>query len=57
LSWIFVSFIYRYLFVLQLKDDIRTGKLDCPSGPDVELAALTMQGKINDFIGNERFIH
>ncbi|CAF3953192.1 unnamed protein product, partial [Rotaria magnacalcarata] len=33
----------RYLFVLQLKDDIRTGKLDCPSGPDVELAALTMQ--------------
>ncbi|CAF1650762.1 unnamed protein product [Adineta ricciae] len=37
----------RYLFVLQLKDDIRTGKLDCPSGPDVELAALSMQGNIN----------
>lgn len=42
--------IFRYLFVLQLKDDIRTGKLDCPSGPDVELAALTMQGKQNEFI-------
>lgn len=35
----------RYLFVLQLKDDIRTGKLDCPSGSDIELAALSMQGK------------
>jgi hypothetical protein len=29
-----------------LKDDIRTGKLDCPSGSDVELAALTMQGNV-----------
>jgi len=38
-------FVCRYLFVLQLKDDIRTGKLDCPSGADVELAALSMQGK------------
>ncbi len=42
----------RYLFVLQLKDDIRTGKLDCPSGSDIELAALSVQGKIN-----ERIIH
>ena len=33
------------MFVLQLKDDIRTGKLDCPSGSDVELSALSMQGK------------
>lgn len=28
-----------------MKDDIRTGKLDCPSGTDVELAALALQGK------------
>lgn len=43
------SFVYlltkRYLFVLQLKDDIRTGRLECPPVTDVELAALTMQGK------------
>lgn len=41
----FLLYIFRYLFVLQLKEDIRTGKLDCPSGSDVELAALSMQGK------------
>ena len=36
---------HRYLFVLQLKDDIRTGKLECPSGTDLELGALSMQGR------------
>jgi hypothetical protein len=40
-----IYLIFRYLFVLQLKDDIRTGKLDCPSGSDIELSALSMQGK------------
>ena len=45
-SWKFDAFLSdRYLFVLQLKDDIRTGKLECPSGTDVELGALSMQGK------------
>jgi len=42
----FSFFSVRYLFVLQLKGDIRTGKLDCPFDTDVELAALTMQGKL-----------
>jgi hypothetical protein len=38
---------FRYLFVLQLKEDIRTGKLECPSDSAIELAALTMQGKLS----------
>ncbi|CAF3865995.1 unnamed protein product [Rotaria magnacalcarata] len=46
----------RYLFVLQLKDDIRTGKLDCPSGPDVELAALTMQAELGDHSSTEHSV-
>ncbi|CAF3776005.1 unnamed protein product [Rotaria magnacalcarata] len=43
----------RYLFVLQLKDDIRTGKLDCPSGSDVELTALSMQAELGDYTSDE----
>ncbi|UJR20736.1 hypothetical protein I4U23_023855 [Adineta vaga] len=43
----------RYLFVLQLKDDIRTGRLECPSGTDVELAALTIQAELGDYNNNE----
>ncbi|CAF0749906.1 unnamed protein product [Adineta steineri] len=46
----------RYLFVLQLKDDIRTGKLDCPSGPDVELAALSMQAELGDYTSDEHTV-
>ncbi|CAF3493186.1 unnamed protein product [Rotaria sordida] len=46
----------RYLFVLQLKDDIRTGKLDCPSGPDVELAALSMQAELGDYTSDEHSV-
>ncbi|CAF3151614.1 unnamed protein product [Rotaria socialis] len=46
----------RYLFVLQLKDDIRTGKLDCPSGSDVELAALTMQAELGDHSSTEHSV-
>lgn len=46
----------RYLFVLQLKDDIRTGKLDCPSGADVELAALSMQAEVGDCVNGEHTI-
>ncbi|CAF3504036.1 unnamed protein product [Rotaria sp. Silwood1] len=46
----------RYLFVLQLKDDIRTGKLDCPSGPDIELAALSMQAELGDYTSDEHSV-
>ncbi|CAF0878138.1 unnamed protein product [Rotaria sp. Silwood1] len=46
----------RYLFVLQLKDDIHTGKLDCPSGTDVELAALSMQAELGDYTSDEHSI-
>lgn len=46
----------RYLFVLQLKDDIRTGKLDCPSGADVELAALSMQAELGDCVIGEHIV-
>ncbi|CAF0793229.1 unnamed protein product [Adineta ricciae] len=46
----------RYLFVLQLKDDIRTGRLECPLGTDVELAALTMQAELGDYITAEHSI-
>jgi hypothetical protein len=46
----FEIFSFRYLFVLQLKEDIRTGKLDCPADSDVELAALTMQGQSSLYI-------
>ncbi|KFV63437.1 Band 4.1-like 5, partial [Dryobates pubescens] len=34
----------RYLFVLQLKLDILTGKLECPFDTAVQLAAYNMQG-------------
>ncbi|CAF4038256.1 unnamed protein product [Rotaria sp. Silwood2] len=46
----------RYLFVLQLKDDIHTGKLDCPSGTDIELAALSMQAELGDYTSDEHSI-
>ncbi|MEQ2243888.1 hypothetical protein ILYODFUR_011417 [Ilyodon furcidens] len=34
----------RYLFVLQLKQDILSGKLECPFDTAVELAAFSLQG-------------
>ena len=43
-----VIFSFRYLFVLQLKEDIRTGKLDCPIDTAIELAALAIQSKLNN---------
>ncbi|CAF2745638.1 unnamed protein product [Rotaria sp. Silwood2] len=46
----------RYLFVLQLKDDIRTGKLDCSSGLDIELAALTVQAELGDYTSDEHSV-
>ncbi|XP_073401419.1 band 4.1-like protein 5 [Dendrobates tinctorius] len=39
----------RYLFVLQLKQDILSGKLECPFDTAVQLAAYTLQGELGDF--------
>ncbi|XP_075037236.1 band 4.1-like protein 5 isoform X2 [Mixophyes fleayi] len=39
----------RYLFVLQLKQDILSGKLECPFDTCVQLAAYTLQGELGDF--------
>ncbi|XP_046699431.1 band 4.1-like protein 5 isoform X1 [Silurus meridionalis] len=38
----------RYLFVLQLKQDILSGKLDCPFDTAVELAAFSLQAELGD---------
>ncbi|XP_040295912.1 band 4.1-like protein 5 isoform X2 [Bufo bufo] len=39
----------RYLFVLQLKQDIFSGKLECPFDTAVQLAAYTLQVELGDF--------
>ena len=39
----------RYLFFLQLKDDILTGKLPCPVDKAAVLAALALQSEFGDF--------
>lgn len=46
----------RYLFVLQLREDIRTGKLDCPLDTSVDLAALAIQAELGDFTKDEHSI-
>lgn len=55
----------RYLFFLQLKDDIFTGKLPCPDDDAAHLAALAMQAENaefdeeihdEDFISSYRFV-
>ncbi|XP_060785308.1 band 4.1-like protein 5 isoform X2 [Neoarius graeffei] len=38
----------RYLFVLQLKQDILSGKLECPFNTAVELAAFSLQAELGD---------
>ncbi|XP_030641901.1 band 4.1-like protein 5 [Chanos chanos] len=38
----------RYLFVLQLKQDILSGKLGCPFNTAVELAAFSLQAELGD---------
>ncbi|KAM8934664.1 LOW QUALITY PROTEIN: band 4.1-like protein 5 [Pelodytes ibericus] len=43
----------RYLFVLQLKQDILSGKLECPFDTAVQLAAYTMQGELGDYDPSE----
>ncbi|XP_042636450.1 band 4.1-like protein 5 [Orycteropus afer afer] len=39
----------RYLFVLQLKQDILSGKLECPFDTAVQLAAYNMQAELGDY--------
>ncbi|KAM8789754.1 band 4.1-like protein 5 isoform 4-T4 [Rhynchonycteris naso] len=39
----------RYLFVLQLKQDILSGKLECPFDTAVQLAAYNLQAELGDF--------
>ncbi|XP_033965600.1 band 4.1-like protein 5 isoform X2 [Pseudochaenichthys georgianus] len=38
----------RYLFVLQLKQDILSGKLECPFDTAVELASFSLQAELGD---------
>ncbi|KAM6979063.1 band 4.1-like protein 5 isoform 1-T1 [Tautogolabrus adspersus] len=38
----------RYLFVLQLKQDILSGKLECPFETAVELASFSLQAELGD---------
>ncbi|VDP06539.1 unnamed protein product [Soboliphyme baturini] len=45
--------ITRYLLFLQLKQDILTGKLDCPYETAIELAALALQSELGDYNENE----
>ena len=49
----------RYLFFLQLKNDLLTGKLPCPDDVAAQLAALAMQAEFGEFDErehNEAFI-
>ncbi|XP_041478489.1 band 4.1-like protein 5 isoform X3 [Lytechinus variegatus] len=39
----------RYLFFLQLKEDIRTGRLEVPYETAVELCALALQSELGDY--------
>ncbi|XP_047400320.1 band 4.1-like protein 5 isoform X5 [Sciurus carolinensis] len=39
----------RYLFVLQLKQDILSGKLECPFDTAVQLAAYNLQAELGDY--------
>uniref|UniRef100_A0A8C8LQE3 Band 4.1-like protein 5 n=1 Tax=Oncorhynchus tshawytscha TaxID=74940 RepID=A0A8C8LQE3_ONCTS len=38
----------RYLFVLQLKQDLLSGRLECPLDTAVELAAFSLQAELGD---------
>lgn len=39
----------RYQFFLQLKQDLFVGRLECPNDTAIELCALALQCKPNDF--------
>ncbi|KRY93088.1 Band 4.1-like protein 5 [Trichinella pseudospiralis] len=45
--------ITRYLFFLQLKQDIMSGRLECPYDTMVELAAFTLQSELGDYCPEE----
>ncbi|VDN25254.1 unnamed protein product [Gongylonema pulchrum] len=42
-------YICRYQFFLQLKQDIQSGKLECPRELACELAALALQSELGDY--------
>jgi hypothetical protein len=44
--------ITRYFYFLQLKSDIRTGRLACTVQISIELAALTLQEELGDYDAN-----
>ncbi|KFV56397.1 Band 4.1-like 5, partial [Tyto alba] len=46
----------RYLFVLQLKLDILSGKLECPFDTAVQLAAYNMQEHVPELVSEFRFV-
>jgi len=41
--------ITRYQFFLQLKQDLLTGRLECPYATSVDLAALALQSELGDY--------
>jgi len=41
--------ITRYQFFLQLKQDLLTGRLDCPYATSVELSAAALQSELGDY--------
>ncbi|KAL4002291.1 FERM central domain family protein [Acanthocheilonema viteae] len=43
----------RYQFFLQLKQDIQTGRLECPKDTAIELAALALQSELGDYNSTE----
>ncbi|XP_017001284.2 band 4.1-like protein 5 isoform X2 [Drosophila takahashii] len=43
----------RYLFFLQLKQDLLEGRLDCPDDKSTELCALALQSELGDFDNQE----
>ncbi|XP_037729627.1 band 4.1-like protein 5 isoform X2 [Drosophila subpulchrella] len=43
----------RYLFFLQLKQDLLEGRLDCPDDKSTELCALALQSELGDYDNQE----
>ncbi|XP_034138126.1 band 4.1-like protein 5 isoform X3 [Drosophila guanche] len=43
----------RYLFFLQLKQDLLEGRLDCPDDKSTELCALALQSELGDYDDQE----
>ena len=45
----------RYLFFLQLKQDLLSGQLECPQETAVQLAALCVQCKYAETVYSDRY--